>query len=57
MCLFKLNDYASFDQDLLRGTTRAVLRDDKGNFIAGENGKIDDYADVPTASLLPLHKG
>lgn len=51
MCLFKLNDYASFDQDLLRGTTRAVLRDDKGNFIAGEN------ADVPTASLLPLHKG
>ena len=30
----KLNVDASFDQDMLRSTTGAVLRDDKGRFIA-----------------------
>ena len=34
----KLNVDASFDQDMLRGTTGAVLRDDKGGFIWGGGG-------------------
>ena len=33
----KLNVDASFDQDMLRGTTEVVLRDDKGRFIVGGN--------------------
>ena len=37
----KLNVDASFDHDLLSGSLGAVLRDDKGRFIAGGNGKID----------------
>ena len=42
----KLNIDASFDHDMLRGTMGAVLRDDKGRFIARGNGKIDYCADV-----------
>ena len=34
----KLNVDASFEQDMLKGTMGAVLRDDKGRFIAGGNG-------------------
>ena len=33
----KLNVDASFDHDGLKGTTGAVLRDDKGKSIAGGN--------------------
>ena len=42
----KLNVEASFDHDMLKGTMGAVLRDDKGRFIAGGNGKIDYCAVV-----------
>ena len=47
--LVKLNVDASFDHDRLSGTARAVLRDDKGRFIAGGNWKFDWCADVLTA--------
>ena len=42
----KINVDASFDHDLLEGTMRAVLRDDKDRLIAGGNEKIDYCADV-----------
>ena len=41
MGFVKLNVDASFDHDLLRGTARAVLRDDKGRFIVGGSWRID----------------
>ena len=50
----KLNIDAFFDHDLLRGMIGAVLRYDKGIFIAGGNGKIDYCADVLTAEALAL---
>jgi hypothetical protein len=50
----KLNVDASFDHDLLRGTMGAVLRDDKGRFIAGGNGKIYWYTIVLMAEALAL---
>ncbi|XBJ13296.1 hypothetical protein VPH35_017677 [Triticum aestivum] len=53
----KLNVDASFDQDMLKGTMGAVLRDDKGRFIAGGNGKIDHCADVLMAEALALKFG
>ena len=53
----KLNVDASFDHDLLEGTMGAVLRDDKGRFIAGGNGKIDYCADVLMAEALALKFG
>ena len=53
----KLNVDASFDHDLLRGTIGAVLRDDKGRFIGGGNGKIDWCADVLMAEALALKFG
>ena len=53
----KLNVDASFDYDMLKGTMRAVLRDDKGRFIAGGNGKIDYCADVLMAEALALKFG
>ena len=37
MCFVKLNVHAYFDHDQHRGTTGVVFRDDKGNFIIGEN--------------------
>ena len=52
-----LNVDASFDHDLLRGTAGAMLRDDKGNFIAGGNWKIDRCADVLTAEAMALRFG
>ena len=48
----KLNVDASFDQDMLRGTAGAVLRDDKGRFIVGGNWKMDWCADVLTAEAM-----
>ena len=53
----KLNVDASFDHDLLRGTTGAVLRDDKGNFIAGGNWKMHRCADVLTVEAMALRFG
>ncbi|KAI5012024.1 hypothetical protein ZWY2020_024158 [Hordeum vulgare] len=53
----KLNVDASFDHDLLRGTMGAVLRDDKGRFIAGGNNKIDHCADVFMVETLALKFG
>ena len=53
----KLNVDASFDHDMLKGTTGAVLRDDKGRFIVGGNGKIDHCADVLIAEALGLKFG
>ncbi|KAI4966590.1 hypothetical protein ZWY2020_038009 [Hordeum vulgare] len=53
----ELNVDASFDHDLLRGTTGTVLRDGKGRFIAGGNNKIDHCADVLMAEVLVLKFG
>lgn len=53
----KLNVDASFDHDLLRGTIGAVLRDGKGNFIAGGNSKIDHCSDVLMAEAMALRFG
>lgn len=50
----KLNVDASIDQDQLRGTVGAVLRDDKGKFIAWGNGKIDWCVDVLMVEALAL---
>ena len=47
----KLNVDASFDHDLLMGMMGAVLRDEKGRFIAGGNKKIDYCADVLMAEV------
>ena len=57
MGLVKLNTDASFDHDRLSGTAGAVLRDDKGRFIAGRNWKFDWCADVLTAEILALRFG
>ena len=40
MDFVKLNVDAFFDHDLLKGTAGAVLRNDKGKFIAGVLGKL-----------------
>ena len=48
----KLNVDASFDHDRLRGTTGAVLRDDKGKFIVGGNWRIDWCVDVLMAEAF-----
>ena len=53
----KLNVDASFDQDMLRGTAGAVLRDAKGRFIVGGNWKMDWCADVLTAEATTLRFG
>ena len=57
MGFVKLNADASFDQDLLRGMTGMVLRDHKGNFIAGGDGKIEGCADILAAKALTLRFG
>jgi hypothetical protein len=54
MGFVKLNVDASLDHDQLRGTTGAVIRDDKGNFILGANWKIEFCADALTAEALAL---
>jgi hypothetical protein len=53
----KLNVDAPFDHDELRGTIGVVLRDDRGKFIAGGNGKIDWCTDVLAAEALVLRYG
>ena len=53
----KLNVDASFDHDLLKGTAGAVLRNDKGNFIAGGTWKIDHCVDALTAEAWALRFG
>ena len=53
----KLNVDACFNQDMLKGTMGAVLRDDKGRFIARRNEKIDHCADVLMAEALALKFG
>ncbi|KAI4965825.1 hypothetical protein ZWY2020_048079 [Hordeum vulgare] len=53
----KLNVDASFEHDNLKGMMGAVLRDDKGRFIAGGNWKIDYCVDVVTAEVLALKFG
>ena len=52
MVFLKLNIDTSFDHDLLRGMMEVVLRDDRGKFIVGGNGKIDYCAGVLTAEAL-----
>lgn len=37
MIFVKLNVNASFDYDMLRGTSGVVFKDDKEKFIVGEN--------------------
>ncbi|XP_073363270.1 uncharacterized protein [Aegilops tauschii subsp. strangulata] len=54
MGFVKLNVDASFDHDLLRGTTGAVLRDDKGKVIVGGSWKIEWCADALTVEALAL---
>ena len=53
----KLNVDAHFDHDLCRGTAGAVLRDDKGHFIAGGNWSFKWCTDVLTAEALALRYG
>ena len=53
----KLNVDASFDHDRLKGTTGAILRDDKGKFIAGGNWRIDWCTDVLTAEAMAVRYG
>ena len=57
MGFVKLNVDASFDHDQLRGTTGAVIRDDRGNFIVGGNDKIECCLDALTAEALALRFG
>ena len=57
MGFVKLNVDASFDHDQLRGTTGAVIRDDRGNFIVGGNNKIECCLDALTAEALALRFG
>ena len=53
----KLNDDASFDHDLLEGTTCAIIRDDKGNFISAGNWKIGFCYDVLSTEASVLRYG
>ena len=50
----KINVDASFDPDMLRGTTGAVIRDKKGKFIAACNACLDMVQDVLSAKALAL---
>lgn len=57
MGFVKLNIDASFDHYLLRGTTGAILRYERGRFIVGENWRIDWCANVLAAEALALRFG
>ena len=48
---------ASFDQDLLRGTAAAALRDHKGNFIAEGKWRLDWCTYALTDEVLALRFG
>ena len=53
----KLNMDASFDLDLLKGTARAIIRDDRGEFIDACNWKIYFCHDVVSAEATALRYG
>jgi hypothetical protein len=53
----KVNVDASFDADQLRGTTGAVIRDWKGNFVAACNTKLDFVIDALSAEAHALKQG
>ena len=53
----KINVDASFNPDMLRGTTGAVIRDKKGKFIAAYNARLDIVQDVLSAEALALKHG
>jgi ribonuclease HI len=53
----KVNVDASFDEDQLRGTTGAVIRDCKGNFVAACNTKLDFVLDALSAEAHALKQG
>ncbi|KAI5016861.1 hypothetical protein ZWY2020_037239 [Hordeum vulgare] len=53
----KLNVDARFDQDLLEGSVRAVIRDQSGQFIAAANERIDICFDSITAEALAVRFG
>jgi ribonuclease HI len=53
----KVNVDASFDADQLRGTTGAVIRDCKGNFVAACNTKLEFVLDVLSAEAHALKQG
>jgi hypothetical protein len=42
----RVNVDASFDEDSLRGTTRAVICDSKGQFVAASNTKVEHVVDA-----------
>lgn len=53
----KLNVDASFDADDLRGTTGAVIRESKGNFVAASNSRIEFVHDSMSAEIHALKQG
>ncbi|KAE8782424.1 hypothetical protein D1007_44087 [Hordeum vulgare] len=53
----KPNVDAGFDHDLLRGSIGAIIRDQKGQFLAAANDKIDICYDSNTAEALAVRLG
>ncbi|KAE8811717.1 hypothetical protein D1007_11513 [Hordeum vulgare] len=53
----KLNVDAGFDHDLLRGSIGAIIRDQKGQFLAAANDRIDICYDPNTAEALAVRFG
>lgn len=53
----KINVDASFDEDSLRGTTGAVIRDSSGFFIAAGNTKLESVQDTLSAEAHALTQG
>jgi ribonuclease HI len=53
----KLNIDAAFSHEYFSGATGAVLRDDKGRFIAGSSCGNDHIGDAPTAEARALRDG
>jgi ribonuclease HI len=48
---------ASFDEDNLKGTTGAVIRDSKGQFVAACNTRIEHVLDALSAEAQALKQG
>ena len=53
----KLNVDAAFHAETPNGAVGAVLRDDRGGFIAASNGKLEHVTDVATAEAFALRHG
>ena len=53
----KLNAEAAFDSDFLQGAIGAILRDDRGTFIATMNEKLDVCVDAFMAEPMALRFG